>query len=127
MYDTLIMLHPGTSFSVDEMLEVVQSVAATSDGSVELSGSTVRLATSAGHIDITPNSSDYVVEESNEIAERFDIPCRDCAARYEMSGEDAGMELFNDYLIINERLQTLGKFVIFDPQECKLMFEDGAG
>ncbi|MEZ6142192.1 MAG: hypothetical protein R3B84_16650 [Zavarzinella sp.] len=127
MYDTLIMLKPSASFSVDEMLEVVQGVAATGDGSVERIGSTIRRVTSAGHIEIVPNSSGYVIEESNEIAERFDIPCHGCATRYEMSGEDADMELFNDYLIINERLQELGRFVIFDSQECKLMFDDGAG
>ena len=127
MYDTLILLKPGAAFSVDEMLEVVQSMAATGGGSVTRKGSAVRLTTPAGHIEITLNSSSYVVEESNDIAERFDIPCRDCTTRYEMSGEDTDMELFNDYLIINERLQKLGRFVIFDPQECKLMFEAEAG
>lgn len=124
MYDTLIMIKPGATFTVDEMLDVVQSVSATGAGSVELNGSTIRLTSGAGILEIAPNSSSYVVEESNDIAERFKIPCRDCTSRYEMSGDDAEMELFNDYLIINERLQERGKFVIFDPQECKLLFDD---
>lgn len=33
------------------------------------------------------------------------------------------MELFNDYLLINERLHETGKFIIFDTQGCKLLFE----
>jgi hypothetical protein len=33
------------------------------------------------------------------------------------------MDLFNDYLMINERLQKTGKVIIFDPQDGKLPFE----
>ena len=127
MYDTLVMLKPGSTFTVEEMLEVVQKVAAGGVGSVTRTGSTIRLETAAGYFELTLNTSDYVIEESNEIAQQFGIACRDCASRFEMTGQDSDMELFNDYLIINERLQALGKFVIFDTQECKLMFEDEAG
>jgi hypothetical protein len=64
-----------------------------------------------------------VVNESNEIAERFGVPSQGCRTRFEMSGNDPDMTLFNDYLLINERLQAMGNFVIFDMQECKLLFE----
>ena len=39
-----------------------------------------------------------------------------------MSGDDPNMELFNDYLLINESLKATGSVVIFDPQEEKLLF-----
>ena len=41
-----------------------------------------------------------------------------------MGGDDVEMTLFNDYLLINERLQKTGHFVIFDPQEGKLLYHE---
>jgi hypothetical protein len=43
-----------------------------------------------------------------------------------MTGDDPDRELFNDFLLINEHLQATGNFVIFDAQECKLLFDDSA-
>ena len=37
-----------------------------------------------------------------------------------MNGEDADMDLFNDYLLVNERLDATGHFFVFDPTEGKL-------
>ena len=124
MYDTLIMLKPDASFTVDELHAlIVNVVKAAGSAAVEREGSHVRVTAGSGSIDITWRNSAYVVEESNEIAERFGVPLQGCRARFEMSGDDPEMELFNDYLLINERLQATGKFVIFDKQECKLLFE----
>jgi hypothetical protein len=83
----------------------------------------VRVTTVSGSLDLVWHNAGHVVEESNEIAERFGVPSQGCRARFEMAGDDPDMELFNDYLLINERLQDTGKFVIFDTQECKLLFE----
>lgn len=71
MYNTLIILKPGTVFSVDEMLAVVQSVAATGRGKVQRLGSTIQLSISDSHIEIGPNNSGDVLVESAEIAEEF--------------------------------------------------------
>jgi hypothetical protein len=123
MYDTLIMLKPDASFSVDEVHALVVDVMNSEAAAVEREGSRVRVTTGSGSLDIVWDDAGHVVEESNEIAERFGVPSQGCRARLEMAGDDPDMELFNDYLLINERLQATGKFVIFDTQECKLLFE----
>jgi hypothetical protein len=123
MYDTLIMLKPDASFTVDELHALVVDVMNSKAAAVEREGNHVRVTTGSGSLDIVWHNAGHVVEESNEIAERFGVPSQGCRARFEMAGDDPDMELFNDYLLINERLQDTGKFVIFDTQECKLLFE----
>ena len=123
MYDTLIMLKPDAAFTVDELHALVVDVVKSGEAAVERKGSHVRVAARSGWLDIAWHNSGYVLEESNEIAERFSVPSQGCRARFEMAGDDPDMELFNDYLVINERLQATGKFVIFDTQERKLLFE----
>lgn len=123
MYDTLIMLKSGASFTVEELHAVVLSVMQSKPKAVERNGSHIRIATGSGSLNISWNNAAHVVEESNEIAERFGAPSQGLCARFEMTGDDPDMELFNDYLLINERLQETGKFIIFDTQECKLLFE----
>ncbi|MCY2995927.1 MAG: hypothetical protein NTY19_49965, partial [Planctomycetota bacterium] len=66
------------------------------------------------------NDEPHVIEESKEIAVDCGIPCGQCAARYEMSGDDPEMELFNDYLLVSERLDATGQFLLFDQVEGKL-------
>ena len=123
MYDTFIMLKPDASFTVDELHEIVINVMKTRSAVVEREGNHVRITASSGSINITWHNSAYVFEESKEIADRFGVPSQGCRARFEMAGDDPDMELFNDYLLINERLQATDKFIIFDTQECKLLFE----
>jgi hypothetical protein len=123
MYDTLIMLKPDASFTVDELHALVADVTRTKSAAVEREGSHVRVAVGSASLLIAWHNAAHIVEESNEIAERFGVPSQGCRARFEMAGDDPDMELFNDYLLINERLQATGKFVIFDTQECKLLFE----
>lgn len=122
MYETLIMLKPGTSFSVDEMNSLVVRVSQRGRTVVNRERSQIYIRSGSNLLNISWNNLPHVVEESDEIAERFNIPSQGCVARFEMYGDDADMELFNDYLIINEQLQATGKFVIFDSAECKLMF-----
>lgn len=123
MYNTLIMLKPGASFTVDELHALVVDVMKSGEAVVEREGSHVRVTAASGSLDIAWHNAAHVVEESDEIAERFGVPSHGCKSRFEMAGDDPDMELFNDYLLINERLQASGKFVIFDTQECKLLFE----
>jgi hypothetical protein len=123
MYETLIMLKPGAAFTVDELHTVVVEVLRSGRGVVERKGSRVRVTAGSGSLDIAWHDAAHVVEESNEIAERFGVASQGCRGRFEMEGNDPDMELFNEYLLINERLQKTGKFVIFDTQECKLLFE----
>lgn len=123
MYDTLIMLKPDESFTVDELHALVFDAMRTGSAAVEREGGRVRVTAGSGSLDIAWHNAAHVVEESIEIAERFGVPSQGCRARIAMAGDDPDMELFNDYLLINERLQATGKFVIFDTQECKLLFE----
>ncbi|WP_206817736.1 hypothetical protein [Chroococcus sp. FPU101] len=124
MYETLIMLKPSSTFRIDDLRRLLSDIAASEEVFVEQAGYQIRLVTETSSLNIYWNDAAHVVEESNEIAQQFAIPCTDCRVRFEMSGDDSEMELFNDYLLINQRLQETGQFVIFDAQECKLLFED---
>lgn len=124
MYDTLIMLKPGSSFTADDLHRLLLDVTQSGAVSVEREGDRFRVFAGTGQLDIGRNDAAYVAEESTDIAEKFGIPSRGCHSRFEMTGDDPDMELFNDYLLINERLQATGKFVIFDTYECKLLFEE---
>ncbi|MCL2309255.1 MAG: hypothetical protein FWC42_03120 [Proteobacteria bacterium] len=123
MYDTLIMLKPDAAFTVDELHALVVEMMESGEATVEREGDHVRVTSESGALDIAWNNAAHVAEESNEIAERFNVPSQGCSSRFEIIGDDPDMDLFDDYLLINERLQGAGKFVIFDTQECTLLFE----
>ena len=69
------------------------------------------------------NSDDYVPNECNEIADLLSIPRQNFPTRYEIAAEDPELELFNDYLLVAERLQMTKKFVKFDRNKGKLLFD----
>ena len=119
MYETLIMLKPETRFSVDELERVVRDVAAGGTGAVERNGSSIILKTPASYLQIDYSEAPSVLEESEEISRRFGLECRRCRSRFEMHGEDVDMQLFNDYVLINERLGSTHKFFIFSQAEGK--------
>lgn len=123
MYDTLIMLRPEAAFTLDALHTLVRDVVREGTATVERVEDCLRVRTAEGSLSIVWNAAPHVLEESNELGEEFGVPTGGCRARFEMSGDDPGMELFNDYLLINERLQATGKFVLFDLQEGKLLFE----
>jgi len=75
-------------------------------------------------LEIRENSDSYVPEECHEIADQLSLPCREFRTRYEIAGKDPDMELFNDYLLLAERLQKTGQFVVFDCNRGKLLFDD---
>ena len=101
----------------------VRDVTASTDISVTRTNDRISLAQDTAMLGIGFSNGQHVAEESAEIAEEFQVPCQGCEARFEMSGDDPDMDLFNDYLIINERLQEAGSFVIFDPNQGKLLFD----
>ena len=124
MYDTLIMLKPNATLRIDDLHRLVCDVAAARGSQVECDSTCVRVVAGSASLVIAWSDAPQVIEESNDIAKQFAIPCTGCHTRLEMNGDDPDMELFNDYLLINERLQETGQVVIFDPQECTLPFED---
>ena len=71
-------------------------------------------------LQIDHNNAPDVIEESQEIADDFDIACAACAVRFEISGDDPDMKLFNDYLLVVEKLEATGSFYIFDQSEEEL-------
>lgn len=123
MYDTLIMLKPEASFTVDQLYALVMEVVASGEAIVERDVEAIRITTDSATLNIDWNDDAHVIEESHEIAAEFGVPSQGCPARFEMAGDDPDMDFFNDYLIINEKLQATGKFVIFDTQEGRLLFD----
>ena len=121
MYDTLIMLKPDATFSPDEMAMVLRNVAQSGGRTVECRGTSVIRKSGGAYLQVDFSNGPHVIEESKEIAVAYGIPCDHCAARFEMNGDDPDMDLFNDYLLVNERLEATGNFFIFDPIEGKLL------
>jgi hypothetical protein len=123
MYETFAMLKPAAAFSLQDLERVVAEVANSGDATVSRSGKTLRMIIGDAVLEIAENSDGYVLEESNEIASRFAIACQNCRLRYEFAAEDPDMDLFNDYLLVAERLNKTGQFVIFDCNQSKLLFD----
>jgi hypothetical protein len=123
VYETLAILKPTATFSLDDLERIVRDVAASGDAEVSRSGRTVRIVRGEAYLEISENSDDYVPEECNEIADQLSIPRQNFPKRYEFAAEDPDMELFNDYLLVAERLQKTGNFVIFDRNQGKLLFD----
>ena len=120
MYEMLIMLKPDATFSCDEMATILRNVGQLSGKTVECLGTSVTLKSGDAYLQVDFSNAPHVIEESKEIAVACDIPCHRCAVRFEMNGDDPDMDLFNDYLLVNERLDSTGNFFIFDPSEGKL-------
>ena len=112
MYETLILLKPGSTFQPEQMEELVSDMCAGEPRTVTREDGTIIVQAGASSLRIVFNDGPSVAEESHELAEEYGVDCADCTARYEMNGEDHDMELFNDHVIINERLEDLDKFVI---------------
>ncbi len=114
MYETLIMLKPDQQFSMTEMEQLVQDVCSNGQAQVSLSGETLHVEDSGAVLMISFSDGDWVAEEAQELAQRKNLPTQGVTVRYEMNGRDEDMQLYNDYLLINERLDATGKFIIFD-------------
>lgn len=124
MYQTIAMLKPGYAFSVADMHEFVKEVASSGSGNLSQSGNTSRLSLSANYLTIGFSDAPHVAVESKELADTDGLPCGQSTNRIEICGEDPDMDLFNDYLIIAEKLHGTGKFVVYDLVAGKLMFPE---
>ena len=116
-YDACIMLKKGESFSADELEVVVRDVAQRlAEGDeprlVVRSDTTIILSVDDMFLQFDHQDDDFVLIESADMAEHFNVPCQQCAERYCLHGFDNNMELFNDYLIILEELDATNKFFI---------------
>jgi hypothetical protein len=114
MYDVLMMIRPGTMFSRDEMLSVVTDVARSGTGAVRVVGDSIRIELGSAFLQVDFDHAPHVLEESREIAETLGIDCAASVARFVMFGDDPGMDLFNEHVLICERLEETGRFVLFD-------------
>lgn len=124
MYEVLAMIKPESSFSVDEMAELLEAVCAAANHKLTRVENVFMITNGDAELQLEYSDEAFVVDESNDIADRFKVPCSNCAARIEMAGNDPDMVLFTDYLLINENLESTEQFILFDPQECRMLFAD---
>ena len=124
MYEVLAMVKPDALFTPDDMESMLRKICTASGRELMRSGPAFTIRAEDAELRIFCRSGPDVVEESNDMAEYFGIPCEDCAARYEISGDDFNMVLLNGYILINEWLQETKRFVLFDSQQGKLLFDD---
>ena len=123
MYDTLAMIKPDASFTNDDLQRVLLAVTRSGSETVAQTGTGFQIHLGQALLRINRGDEPHVVAESDEITKQFGSPCRGCRSRLEMAGDDPNMDLFNTYLLLNERLQDTGKFVIFDTQQMSLPLE----
>ncbi len=114
MDETLMMIKPDSVLPTELMKALVGEICRTGEAEVDCRGGQITVSLQGACLTINDADGDWVAVESREIAERFNIPSKDCKARYEMNGRDDEMLLYNEYLLINERLEAAGLFVIFD-------------
>ena len=124
MYETFAMLKSKGTFSLEELEQMARDVASSGGAEVSRSGPVLRLTAGEASLEIRENSDYYVPEECQEIADQLSLPRHEFPTRYEIAGTDPDMDLFNDYLLLAERLQKTGLFVNFDCNQGKLLFED---
>ncbi len=114
LYETLIMLKPGETFTMDEMKKVVKRICQSEGIVLKANDQKILIAADKAWITLDFNQALWVLEESNAIASAFGLLSEGCSARYEMNAEDADMRLYNAYLLRSEALDATGKCVIFD-------------
>lgn len=118
MYETLMMLKPGQDLPPEKMEDLVRNICSAMGRSVERHGPEIIVRAGESRLFIEFNDTPSVPAESAELAEEYGIDCAHCTARYQMSGEENGeeLELFNDALLITERLEELG-LILLDQTE----------
>jgi hypothetical protein len=114
MYETLMMIKPGEEFSMKAMADLVTKVCQSGEAEVKQTGGGIRVSLQEASLMIHYADGDWVAIESEELAARFNLPVSGCLTRFEMTGRDDDMLLYNEYLLINERLEDTGLFVVFD-------------
>lgn len=122
MYDTLIMVKPGVSFTADELGSVLIDVTRRRSRTLERDGNVFRITTGSALLVLIWSDAPHVLEESERIAEQFEVSTRGCQTRIEMTGNDPDLELYYDCVLIDETLRATDKFVVFDTQAGRQRF-----
>lgn len=119
MYETLILIKAPCKFDLNEMNDLIAEVVMGTDSAIERGERSLTIRRGNAYIKIVLHDAPSVIEESKEISQYYGLDCAECMERFEMSGDDPDMEMFNDYLLVNKRLQKTGKVIIFDPGSGK--------
>lgn len=114
MYETLIMLKEGEEYSPQQMHELVKGICGSGEAVFEVIDTSCVMRDGESFIRIDYSSAPDVAIESKEIAAYAGMDCSECKIRYEMNGQDMEMLLFNDYLLVLDKISATNKFLIFD-------------
>jgi hypothetical protein len=122
-YQAFVFVPPGVEVSMPTLAATAAPKFVITRGQVEPRGSTIRVAFPGFLLQATLVDADYVLEESQEIAER--LADKEAAARIAVcerrvevfsTGDDDDMEHFNDYLLLVAAVQrALPGSVAWDP------------
>lgn len=69
MYETLLMLKPGESFTPEEMAATVREVSSSGEGKFESQGSSCVIRAQKAYLQIDYHAAAHIQGESEEIAE----------------------------------------------------------
>ena len=118
MYETLILVKPGKDLPFSEIESIARTIADTGDGLFKSSPRRLAIVLEdEAELKIQLNDSADVLVESKELAAKTGIVCDKVTVRFEVSGEDPEMDLFNDYMMILEEIHATGKVILIDPVE----------
>jgi hypothetical protein len=120
-YDTLAIIRPGAEarYSLDWIEHLTREVAigATISRQRNHIGVAMLVVARQGvELHIYLNARPAVVDESNEIAEEDGLDCAGAKCRFELFGTDVDLVLMNDHLLLCERLNATGDFVLYSGQ-----------
>jgi len=120
MYEALILIKPGIEVGAGEIERIAREA---SSPSVQVSRqpSMVVVESGSSRIEIAYNDDDYVLKESQELSDEYEIPCAECSARYELSGEDITDTLSTVYASFIEGIVATEKCFVFDQVGGRLL------
>lgn len=122
MYETLLLLKPNSTTTLDEVEQALRLIAASGGATVERRSNSVVYRKVDGYLQVALNQGPSVLEESREIAgDTGFVDCGVCDIRYEVGGDDAEMSLLNDYCLLLEAFEAMGCFYIFDQIEGRMI------
>lgn len=121
MYEVIALFKPEMTVQLKDVVVIAEQVAAKGDARVAKNENSVIIEDGEAQLILEFSDAPHVIEEANEIAELFDVPCQGCKSRVEMSGYDPDMVLINDYTMLIERLAKNENVILFDPVEGALL------
>ena len=133
-YSYLVLLTDESDFSLAELaarLEHFYGKAGQGNVAVVTKEESLKVKVGDYAFQLHYNQEDYVVEESQEIAEDAATNHPDkariaaCRRRLEIAGEDdPDMDYFNDSLYLLEIIETFSGVFIFDPYDGRFLSKD---